>query len=125
MKTIKQLLDLAKKKQHLPSDNQLALKLGRTNITQYRTKGVVPDDTTAIRLAELCDLPPELVVSICHLAKAKTPEESNLWQHIYKMASAACLVLVMSTSIFTPNQAQASSSQVTFGASHFIHYATL
>jgi len=95
MYTITALLDLAKKETGLPSDNQLALKLGRTNITQYRTKGVIPDDSTAIKLAELCGMKPEMVIATCHAAKAKTKEEKNIWNHFYKMAAAAAVTGLM------------------------------
>jgi len=111
MKTITELLDLAKTINGIKSDRQLATALGKTSVHQYRTKGVIPEDDTAIRLAELCTMKPETVVALCHMAKAKTPEESNLWKHFYKMAASACLVLVLSAGVFTPTTAQANEEK--------------
>jgi len=108
MKTLNNLLDLAKELNDIPSDRQLGLSLGTGNLTRYRKGNEAPNDVTAIRLADLCSMKHEVVIAVCHAAKAETREERNVWQHIYKMASAACLVLVLCASLFTPNYAQAS-----------------
>jgi len=91
MQTINELLDIAKDKNDISSDRQLGLALGTGNLTRYRRGHEIPSDTTAIRLAELCKMKPEVVISICHAAKAKTAEESSVWNHMYKMAISAAV----------------------------------
>jgi len=125
MKTINQLLDLAKELNDIPSDRQLGLALGTGNLTRYRKGNEAPNDTTAIRLADLCSMKPEVVIAVCHAAKAGTSAEVKVWKHFYKMASAACLVLVACVSILAPNQASADTQRVTLSANTNIHYATL
>jgi len=114
MKTIQNIIELAKSKNNLSSNRALARELGLSSIHQYKTKGVVPDDVVAIKLARLCSMNPEAVIAICHNAKAKTQEERNIWQHFYKMASAACLALVLSAAILMPSTSEAVTSKSCF-----------
>ncbi|MDX8400889.1 MAG: hypothetical protein R8K20_11690 [Gallionellaceae bacterium] len=95
MQTINDLLDLAKENSDVKSDRQLALMIGISNAAPYRTKGVVPNDKTAILLAKLCNMKPEVVIAICHSVKAETKEEKNVWQHFYKMAATAAIAGVI------------------------------
>ena len=123
MITIDQLLDMAKAKSGIPSDRALARALGITNLSPYRTKGVIPDDNTAIKLAELCGLPPEQVLIICHLAKAESGAVHEVWNKILKMAANACIVwALVASAAALPRPAAAS---VHSDALQDIHYATL
>jgi len=124
MKTINQLMDIAKDLQNIPSDRQLAAALKTGSMTRYRKGHEIPSDTTAIKLAELCSMKPETVVAICHAAKAKTKEEKSVWSHIYKMAAAAAvggLVVSGGVSALSPNTDKAQTvalSQIENGKSN-------
>lgn len=96
MLTIPELLELAKTRNGFKSDRQLGKALGRSNLAPYRTKGEIPNDLTAMKLADLCGLPPHEVVINCHLLKAaqsEHPSAQDLWQGVLKMVSNACIVL--------------------------------
>ena len=126
MLTIPQLLDLAKKRNNIPSDRKLGLAIGRANLAPYRTKGEIPNDDTAIKLAELCGLPPHEVLLTCHILKAgagESPEVHTEWKHILKMVSNACIAAVFVAGLtYSPAGARAAVHP------HYdqnIHYATL
>ena len=96
MYSISELLDIAKEKNpDLSSDRRLAAKLGVSNIPPYRKGVVVPNDITASRLAELCGLPPEVVIATCHVAKAEDKKVKKAWKNIYKMAANMCLAVAV------------------------------
>jgi hypothetical protein len=99
MQTIPELLDLAKKRKGLSSDRALAKALELTAVHHYRTKGVIPDDETAIRLAELCGLPAEQVLITCHLLKAPSGEVMDVWRSVFKKAVNLAIVLAALVSV--------------------------
>jgi len=124
MKHICDLLDLAKARNEIKSDRGLARALGITNVVHYRKRNVIPDDKTALKLAELCGLPPEQVLITCHLAKAESGEVHDVWNKVLKMAANACIVLVLAANLIAcpaPVSGQSVSSERLL----FIHYATL
>jgi len=124
MNTIPELLDLAKNRNSLKSDRELARRLDLTAVHAYRTKGVIPDDTTALKLADLCGLPPEQVLITCHLAKAESGAVHEVWNKVLKMAVNACFVLIMGAGIMA-HPAQACAGAVHSQHNNNIHYATL
>jgi len=113
MHSIPDFLDIAKKINGFKSDRQLARALGITATHQYRTKGVIPDDMTAFKLADLCGLPAHEVLITCHMLKAAAgehPETHGLWKDVLKMVSNACIVLAtLGFLTFSPTQAHAQS----------------
>ena len=107
MHTINELLDLAKEKQGLKSDRALARALDLAHVTPYRTKGVIPDDNTAFRLAELCELPAEEVLITCHIAKAPSLEVVKIWNNLLKMVANGCIVIATLLALFSAAPTQA------------------
>ena len=126
--SIPQLLDMAKEKHGLRSDRQLAIRLGLsfTAVTPYRTKGVIPDDLTALRLAKLCGLEPAEVLLTCHLLRAKQVAEGKPVEKVYadllamirKSAAAALLALSLMGSAPSPASAHAPMRQQEITASY-------
>ena len=96
MYSISELLDMAKEKNpDLSSDRKLSIKLGVPNMHYYRCGRSTPSDLTASRLAELCGLPPEVVIAACHAAKAEDKKVKKAWKNIYKMAANMCLAVAV------------------------------
>jgi len=96
MRTIEELLQLAKDNIGTKSDRELARQLGLTTVSTYRKKNVIPDDMTAFKLADLCGLPAHEVLITCHLLKAAAgehPETHGIWKDVLKMVPNACIVL--------------------------------
>lgn len=125
MHTIPELLDMAKKRNGFSSDRQLALALGHSNIAQYRTRGVVPNDETALKLAELCGLPAERVLLTCHVWRLKQTKGGEAPARVFmdmlrKLAAGIVLALVLAL----PYAGRAASS-VHRATGCDIHYATL
>ncbi len=109
MLTIPQLLDIAKEKQNLRSDRQLGKLLGRANITPYRTKGEIPTDETAFRLAELCELDAKEVLLTCHLWRIQQGGDvRDAWGQIFKKVVGAVL-LAVTVAVSTPPAAYAAA----------------
>lgn len=85
MNTI-EYLDAVKKRIGKDSDYAVAkaLHLRSSTISGYRTRGGQMDDEIAAKVAELLGIHPGLVILDMHRARAKSPEEMNIWQEIYK-----------------------------------------
>lgn len=124
MNEICKLLDIAKNRNTIKSDRALARALGITNVVHYRKRNVIPDDTTALKLAELCGLPPEQVLITCHLAKAEKGAVHDAWNKVLKMAANACIGVILAGSIAL-FPAPSTSGAVYSGVYNNIHYATL
>jgi len=114
MYTIPQLLDLAKKKNKLTSDRQLATSLGLAHLHPYRTKGVIPNDLTALKLADLCGLDAKEVLLTCHMCRIRQivdgAEVEDVYFDILKIVrkSAAAILIAVSLGLLSPAPASAS-----------------
>jgi len=124
MRTIPELLDLAKVRSGIKSDRQLGSLLGRSNIAPYRTKGEIPNDKTAFKLAKLCGLPAEEVLITCHLWRIKSGGDvMEAWGRVFKKVVGAAIVLYVSlTASPTPSSAACT---INSQSEYNIHYATL
>lgn len=71
--TLDEYLDLAKDRQAITSDRQLAFRLGQrgTCVTQYRRNNILPGTETMIRLAELAGRPVEVALMDLELWRNK------------------------------------------------------
>jgi len=114
MRTIPELLDMAKKRNGIRSDRKLAVELGLTGITPYRTKGVIPDDTTAYRLAGLCGLDPREVLLTCHILRMRQVADGKPVEQVYRgllrivKKSAAGIAVAAALALSTPDLAAAA-----------------
>lgn len=84
MKTTVEFLDAVKASKSVPSDYALAPVLGvtRSQISRFRNGKDYLGDSTAIRVAELLELPPAFVVACVHAERSKEKAEFSLWQGI-------------------------------------------
>ncbi|STQ91210.1 helix-turn-helix domain-containing protein [Iodobacter fluviatilis] len=85
MKTANEYLDDIKKKLGIDSDYAVAAKLSisRSAISAVRNKGMNFDGKTAIKVANLLDIDPALVIIDMHHARAKDTEEASILQRVY------------------------------------------
>ena len=84
-------LDLARQELGLPSDYALQKPLGvsKSQLSRWRNGLDSLSDSMAVRVAELCKIPPERVLLDAHLEKAKTPEERAAWKTIMEKFSGS------------------------------------
>ena len=87
--SINDILDAAKEaiRQRTPSglvsDRMVAAAIGVSEITRYRKNKALPDDFTAIKIAELAGLDPRQVLVFIHLKRAERGEVVNVWQSVF------------------------------------------
>lgn len=115
MKTTIDFLDELKARKNCASDYAIAKHLGITPsaVCNYRKGKDFFSDSTAIRVAELLEIDPAIVISSIHAERAKKPEERAIWEGIIERLGglAAALALGIGLSAATP-PAQASPGSV-------------
>jgi hypothetical protein len=81
-----QYLDLVMKVQGLKTDYAVAkaLKIRPSTVYGYRDGRSHPDDEVSVRIAELVNMHPGLVMLDMHRERAKTPQERGLWKEIFE-----------------------------------------
>lgn len=79
-------LDAVKKRIGKDSDYAVAkaLQMRSSTISGYRSRGGQMDDEIAAKVAAILDLHPGLVMLDMHRERARSTEEANIWQEIYK-----------------------------------------
>jgi len=84
MKTTIDFLDAIKARFGGLSDYAAAKKIGvtRSAVSCYRNKKSSFDVLTAVRVAELLEIDPAIVVTSAHAERARTPEERATWESI-------------------------------------------
>jgi transcriptional regulator with XRE-family HTH domain len=92
MNSIGELLDRAKERAGVPSDNQLASALGvkRQTVSNWRQGHNTPDAVACEKLAEITGEPLARVLGIAGEARALSREEKAVWR---RLATAAAVVL--------------------------------
>jgi len=73
MKSIQEMLDRARERGLIPSDNKLAAELGLNSSTVnfYRNRGTLPDDETMVKLADLAGVDRRTSLLLLNLWRAK------------------------------------------------------
>jgi len=86
MKTINDLLDEAKQKTKIESDNALAKRMGvtRTTISYYRHNKSKPDIYAISRLADLTGRPIQQIIALVEIEKEQPEEKRKYWENFYK-----------------------------------------
>lgn len=79
-----ELLDRAKTAAGAPSDYRLSKLLGvpTQTITNYRSGRSRPENSIAMRLADLCGLDRVEVVAWVNIERAKSADDRELWQTV-------------------------------------------
>ena len=101
--TIDEYLDQAKKVHHIPSDNQLAARLGTTAATvcAWRMKRQWPDDDRMFHIAELAQVNPQIGLMHLNGWRTKSPPAASVYrvlaQRLIKSAAALSIGLIALT----------------------------
>lgn len=97
MQTTVEFLDAVKEKHGIPSDNQLAIRLGstRSSVSNYRGKKNYLEDEVAVKVAALLEIDPAYVMACIHAEREKNQEVKKVWSRMAERLSiAAALVAV-------------------------------
>jgi hypothetical protein len=110
MNSTKALLDAVKSRYKLTSDYQLAAKLGMTRqaVSLYRSEARYLDDFTALKVAELLELPEIKVIAIANAERAKRPLEKARWKELAK-ASMLATALIGAGFLGAPGEVRAGT----------------
>ena len=104
MNAIEKLLNEAKAKAGITSDNALAIEIGitRASICDYRKKRSTPDIFVMSRLADLTGRPIEQVIALVEIEKEQPEEKRKYWENFYKrLGGVAASILAVVTLIMT------------------------
>lgn len=124
MAVLDALIDRARDKAKLPSDNALAIHLGlaRQTVSQWRREGKYPDEEVIVRLAEMAhEDPGQWLVAI--KAVRADGKAGKVWAALAKRLGAAAAVVMLGVMLALPLHADAS--QPGFEQGRSMHYAKL
>ena len=113
MKTTIEFLDELKARKGGISDYAVAKILGVTQqtISKYRVGKDYLGDSTAIRVAELLEINPAIVVSAVHAERSKSEQEKAVWREIFeKLGGVAASVVIGIAAYSLPVQPVQASS---------------
>ena len=105
-------LNAVKARHGIESDYQLAKKLGFTPqmVSRYRVGKDQLSDSAAIKVANLLEIDPAIVLASVHAERAKAPEEKAAWTTILeRLGGVAAIVLIGIGAISAPSPAQANT----------------
>lgn len=98
MRSFKDYVSEAQKKQNLHSNNKLALELGITSAAMsalYKGKSL-PSDETMAKLAELAGIPEEeALVDLSIWRNADSPKTKEIWEKIRHIVLSLCLTMAV------------------------------
>jgi len=92
------------------------LKLSSSVMSKYRLHGNTFDDVTAARVAELLDMPAEIVIADMHYQRAKKKGNKQVmeaWTEISKKVSGTAAGIMLGITTLLPNQADAAQFNIT------------
>ena len=97
MRTIKDYISEAQKKQNIPSNNKLAIALGLTpqGLSVIYKGRSVPSDETIIKLAELAGISEDEALLDAAVWRAQTPKTKELWEKIRHIVLSLCLAMAV------------------------------
>ena len=112
MNTTIEFLDSVKVKYGLVSDYALAKRLGvsQPTVSTYRTKRLKMEDRVCLRVAELLDIYPAIVLACVHSERAKTDAEKSAWKLIYERLGGIAASVLVATILSAHAPAPAQSS---------------
>lgn len=105
------LLDEAKEKAKIPSDNALALMIGvkRQTISGYRKGRCTPDEYAKSKIADLTGRSLQEVIARIELENEPNEEKRRYWENFYKrLGGVAASIVGAVTLIMTPYPADAA-----------------
>lgn len=104
MKTTIDFLDEIKTKHSLHSDWGIYKISGikPQSICNYRAGRSYFDDSTAIKVANLLEIDPSIVVSAAHAERAKTEPEKAVWKGIYERLGGLAAAILLGIALLAP-----------------------
>lgn len=123
MNTSIEFLDAVKARHSVPSDYKLSFLLGITQqeVSKLRNQKSFLGDQTALKVAELLDLSPGIVLSAVHAERAKVPAEKAAWNSIFeKLGGLAAGVLLVSCLLPSPADPSVSGPSQPSGTTVYI-----
>ncbi len=114
MHTTCEFLDAVKARHALQSDYALAKTLGVTHqmTSGYRAGKVFLGDSTAIKVANLLEIDPAIVIAAVHGERAKRPDEKAVWHAMLeRLSGVAATVLIGVTALLPAPPAEAATGQ--------------
>lgn len=97
MRTIKDYISEAQKKQGIPSNNKLAYALGitPTSLSEIYKGKNLPSDETMIKLSELAEISEDEALLDLSVWRAKTPKSKEVWEKIRHIVLSLCLTMAV------------------------------
>jgi plasmid maintenance system antidote protein VapI len=123
MRTSVEFLDAVKARHSLPSDYSLAPVLGitRAQVSRLRNRKDFLGNQTALKVAELLDLEPGIVLSAVHSERAKSESEKAAWNSIFeKMGGFAAGVFLVLTLGLSPTESRSDAGFQATGSALYI-----
>lgn len=129
MRSIEQLLELAKRHSKLPTDKALADQIGRStsHVSSWRTRRAIASDADIVALAALAGISPrDAILDHAVWKHQDKPEVANAYKAIVDAlkSSAAALLLLLISSIPGPADAGTNPAHSAVNRLGTIHYAT-
>jgi len=126
VRTIDWYLDLAREKLGVPSDQQLAKRLGITgaSLSAWRTKRAWPSEPNMLQLATWCEVSPDQALFELRAWINADNAAGHIWRKLAGWAAAAGLVYLAATTDLVVGQFDVSGAA---NVPHLqsIHYATI
>jgi len=103
-------LDQVKTRFDLTSDYQLAKKLGitRAAVSRYRNGKDLIGNPVAITIANLLEIPPEVMVVASQAERARQPIEKAVWESILQKLGGMAAALVLGLTAMQAHDASAN-----------------
>lgn len=118
MQTTIEFLDALKAKHGGISDYAIAPMLGITRgaVSKYRVGKDYLGDSTAIRVAELLEIDPAIVIASVHAERSKSEKEKAVWREILEKLGGVAASVVIGIASYTLPVHQAEASVLNSGA---------
>jgi predicted transcriptional regulator len=118
-------LDELKARNGGASDYAIAKMLGitRSSVSKYRNKLGSFDDSVAIRVANLLEIDPAIVISSMHAERSRMPEERAIWEGIIERLGGVAAALALGVGLVSaPPQAEAAQAPISHNSMTNLHY---
>lgn len=104
-------LEAVKEKTGAPSDYALAkvLNVTRQQVSLYKTKGQFIGGDVALRVADILEIDPVIVLSDIQADKAKTDDERAVWRSLIERIGGVAATLLIATGISAANPSPANA----------------
>lgn len=110
MSTTLDFLDAVKARHSIASDYKLAKVIGasKQTISSYRNGKSAMEDSIVLRVADLLDEDPAVMLAAVHAERAKRPEEKAAWRSIMERLGGAAACALLGLALVSPSPSQAS-----------------